>query len=491
MLFTAPLSTLLLYIITALALSIPLLATLLTSPEDDKIDGDYDDYETDKQRQLWVPFSFSSLCERYLRCTFAFPRSFFNLFTSLLIKLWHLVSTFRCKSRKEGVYNQVDLHVEIPEWLKNPPLEGSGSPPFEHQMPPPHLASTPQLLSDVDDTFICSGAGWKGGTDKRFISHVIYPGAPQFYLALSRGKTDTMDPEGVIWMSARAAHTPIIKLFAGEIDNKHPVGRALVDEGRRAGIPEFGTKGGLYGKFRHNIRFRRSARNSLKGEHKYFNFVNYMKATPFILPKSKQSKPSAQTMSRSSSGIALAEMVSNDGGGRRFWPSCECPTLSSAGEESATGPYVFIGDNGEGDELTAIRLLQEYPHRVAACFVHDVTGRPSRMRADARVLVQQGKLFYFTTYLGAALQAEGAQLVSRDSLRKVYEAIMSSTFMSSAHLLQAARQAEYGKGEEKVVEVGKDPRCGQDFHIWCAQVTIDIRAYSERCKLYPDRRITV
>jgi len=489
MVASAPLSTLLLYIITALALSIPLLATVLSS-EDDKEDGEDYDSDSDQQRQTWVPFSLSSLCKPYLRCLCAIPRSFFAVFRFLLQKIWQLLSTVCCKSRKEGVYHQLDLDVEIPKWWKTPPqTEGLGVIPQHHeQMPPPHLKSTPQLLSDVDDTFICSGAGWKGGTDTRFISHVVYPGAPQFYLALSRGKTDTVDPEGVIWMSARAAHTPIIKLFAGKIDNTHPVGKALIEEGRCVGVPGFGSKGGLYGKFSHNIRFSRTTRNALKGEHKYYNFVKYMKATPFLLPKSKQS--SAQTMSRSSSGIALAEMVSSEPDRRPLWSSCECPTLSLTEEGTTTGPFVFIGDNGEGDELTAIRLLQEYPDRVAACFVHDVTGCRFGRTAEADMLVRQGKLFYFTTYLGAALQAEGAQLLSRDSLRRVYEAIVSSAFMSSVHLVQAARHVEHGKGEG-LGDVETDSRCGKDFHLWCDQITNDIRAYNDRCKLVRDHRITV
>ena len=320
--------------------------------------------------------------------------------------------------------------------------------PKHDRLPPPHTASTPQILSDVDDTFICSGAGWKGGSDRRFRPHVVYPGAASFYLALSRGIGDSIDPEGVIWMSARAAHTPIINYFAGEIDDRHPIGQALVKEGRKVGCLGFGTKGGLYGKFRHNMTFSRENRNLLKGEHKFLNFVNYMKATPFILPKrrhraatqglldDKEENDDSLKMSRATSGIALAEMVQNDKklrGVRRFFScdGCECQA-GVENEKQPTGIYIFLGDNGEGDQRTAIRLLESHPEKVAACFIQDVTGMGYGQNHQAPHLMSQGKLFYFTTYLGAAIQAFRAGLITRSSLARVYGEIVQSPFMLEA-----------------------------------------------------------
>ena len=399
------------------------------------------------------------------------------------------------------------------------------------RLPPPHTASTPQILSDVDDTFMCSGAGWKGGSDRRFQPHVVYPGAPEFYLALSRGKKNSTDPEGVIWMSARAAHTPIIKLFAGEINDRHPIGQALVAVGRRTGCLSFGTKGGLYGKFRHNIRFSRTSRNTLKGEHKFHNFVNYMTATPFVLPKTStqafghRDEAPGSTMSRSTSGIALSEMLKNDrrGGFRRFWSCDDCDCQTGLESEAPTGPYIFLGDNGEGDETTAIRLLEEHADRVAACFIQDVTGQGCGNNDKAVRLMRHGKLFYFTTFLGAGVQAFQAGLISRESLARVYGAIVQSPYMLSAreitaneeHTAKAARvkttttmtgesssemtshkpfflspqrdrssRVHSGmKAEAKPTDISldisvvKNSHLGRDFGQWCTQIRRDLALY--------------
>jgi hypothetical protein len=386
-----------------------------------------------------------------------------------------------------------------------------------HKMPPPHRMSTAQILSDVDDTFICSGAGWVGGTDKRFHSHVVYPGAPSFYLALSRGEQDAKRVEGVIWMSARAAHTPIINLFGGEIDNSHPIGRALVMEGRRQGISGFGTKGGLYGKFRHNIRFSRDSRNALKGEHKFHNFVEYMRMTPFIKKTSKSAMNSLappSAMSRTTSGIALEEMIRNDRSrAKRFFSCdvCECQVDgSSTNLEQPTGPYIFLGDNGEGDEVTAIRLLMAHPDRVRACFIHDVTGRGYGRNQHARNLVQKRKLFYFKTYLGAALHAFEVGLISKYSVNRIREAILQSPHTQIARRETAGTESdllsdfpssssagettgeirrraspppplyvddEYINNSNESEEKKKDELVRPNFALWCSQVRQDMAAY--------------
>ena len=280
-------------------------------------------------------------------------------------------------------------------------------------------------------------------------THMLCILSPSFYLALSRGENDEKNVEGVIWMSARAAHTPIIKFFGGEIDNSHPIGRALVTEGRRQGVRGFGTKGGLYGKFRHNIHFSRESRNALKGEHKFHNFVEYMRMTPFI--KKKKSKPNMMSsldppsmMSRTTSGIALEEMIRNDKSRATRFFSCDvCECQVNAGDNTTpTGPYIFLGDNGEGDEVTAIRLLLAHPDRVGACFIHDVTGRGFGRNQHARNLVEKRKLFYFKTYLGAALQAFEVGLISKKSVNRIRQAILQSPHTQIARRIWVFRKQQ-------------------------------------------------
>jgi len=454
-----PFPPLILQLIAILPITLILIPTLLFAEDGNRDEAQQDadadikvstDGEGRKRKSLWIPFSFYNCCGcRRISC---------------------------CKdvdaSRKK-FDDRDDILTPRDHFLRIPPPHFSprsgefkdGSPRSwrRKRMPPPHTSSTPQVCSDVDDTFMCSGAGWKGGSDRRFQPHVIYPGAPEFYLALSRGPKDDTDPEGIIWMSARAAHTPIINYIAGEIDDRHPIGRALVAEGIRAGCLGFGTKGGLYGKFSHNLRFSRDSRNSLKGEHKYHNLMNYMEATPFVQPKVRKTVGPRDdldpTMSRTTSGIALAEMVKNDSSTRgsvgRFFSCDPCECQLGVKNDSPTGPYIFLGDNGEGDEKTAIRLLEKCSDRVAACFIQDVTGRAYGQNDRAQHLIAQGKLFYFTTYLGAAIQAFRAGLISRVSLARVYGAIVQSPFMLLARRRFIEKNAT--KEEEKVTSPDSPP----------------------------------
>ena len=451
-------NTLVLQLIVIVPITIILLPTLLSGG-----DGDSDDDEVVSQR--WIPFA-----------------------TGLRNMCYKMTCGYGCCGRLSRISRGSRRILDEEE---------------RHKMPPAHRMSTPQILSDVDDTFICSGAGWVGGTDKRFHSHVVYPGAPSFYLALSRGENDEKNVEGVIWMSARAAHTPIIKFFGGEIDNSHPIGRALVTEGRRQGVRGFGTKGGLYGKFRHNIHFSRESRNALKGEHKFHNFVEYMRMTPFI--KKKKSKTNMMSsldppsmMSRTTSGIALEEMIRNDKSRATRFFSCDvCECQGNGGDNTTpTGPYIFLGDNGEGDEVTAIRLLLAHPDRVRACFIHDVTGRGFGRNQHARNLVEKRKLFYFKTYLGAALQAFEVGLISKYSVNRIRQAILQSPHTQIARRETGSSENDLGlpdttrrkspsppttldhiHSDNEEDDEKKTDLVRPNFALWCSQVRQDMEAY--------------
>ena len=60
-----------------------------------------------------------------------------------------------------------------------------------------------------------------------------------------------------------------------------------------------------------------------------------------------------------------------------------------------------------------------------ACFIHNVTGLPPRSDL-ALELEERGRLIYYETYLGAAVQAFQRHLLSGDSLLRVAEAIFQS-----------------------------------------------------------------
>lgn len=94
-------------------------------------------------------------------------------------------------------------------------------------------------------------------------------------------------------------------------------------------------------------------------------------------------------------------------------PSQTIPALGGR-----TRQFYFLGDNGEGDEMLALRILQDYGQYMNACFIHNVTGLPPRSDL-ALSLEDRGRLIYFETYLGAATIAFQRGLLSGESMLRV------------------------------------------------------------------------
>ena len=245
------------------------------------------------------------------------------------------------------------------------------------------------VFSDIDDTFICSGGG-AHGQDQRFEHGTIYPGAPEMYLELALGPNNEsprlcrsssyamVSPQfcsqGVMWLSARAAKTAIVKWFAGRIKPTDQISMALSDVGVKHGFV-FGTSGGLYGKFRDNFSVKASPASS-KAQTKYTNLGKFF-AT-----------------------------------------------------RQANGRYFFLGDNGEGDEILAVKLLESAAGFMKACFIHTVSLKPAKEvdRIATQKFVLQGRLMYYETHLGAATQALERGCISFMGLVRVASAIFSSPY---------------------------------------------------------------
>ena len=221
--------------------------------------------------------------------------------------------------------------------------------------------------------------------------------------------------------------------------------------------------------------------------------------TPFIKRTSKSNMSSLDPpsiMSRTTSGIALEEMIRNDKSRATRFFSCDvCECQVNGGDNATpTGPYIFLGDNGEGDEVTAIRLLLAHSDRVRACFIHDVTGCGFGKNQHARNLVEKRKLFYFKTYLGAALQAFEVGLISKYSVNRIREAILQSPHTQIARRETAGTENDLGLPEK--ISTRKSPSPPLDhfhekdedekkktdlarpnFALWCSQVRQDMEAY--------------
>jgi hypothetical protein len=80
--------------------------------------------------------------------------------------------------------------------------------------------------------------------------------------------------------------------------------------------------------------------------------------------------------------------------------------------------FVFTGDSGQGDVAFGERMLTEHPESVRAVFIHDVVDTPEPVR-----MAWRGKrIFFFDTYIGAAVEAFEVGVIARDGVARVARA---------------------------------------------------------------------
>jgi hypothetical protein len=80
--------------------------------------------------------------------------------------------------------------------------------------------------------------------------------------------------------------------------------------------------------------------------------------------------------------------------------------------------FVFTGDSGQGDVAFGERMLTAHPESVRAVFIHDVVETPESVRMTWRAK----RIFFFDTYIGAALEAFEVGVIARDGVARVARA---------------------------------------------------------------------
>jgi hypothetical protein len=80
--------------------------------------------------------------------------------------------------------------------------------------------------------------------------------------------------------------------------------------------------------------------------------------------------------------------------------------------------FVFTGDSGQGDVLFGEQMLAGHPEAVRAVFIHDVVDTPEPLRQQWR----DKRIFFFDTYVGAAVEAYGVGVIARDGVARVVQA---------------------------------------------------------------------
>jgi hypothetical protein len=80
--------------------------------------------------------------------------------------------------------------------------------------------------------------------------------------------------------------------------------------------------------------------------------------------------------------------------------------------------FVFTGDSGQGDVAFGEQMLAAHPGSVRAIFIHDVVDTPEATRQAWRAK----RIFFFDTYIGAAVEAYEMGVIARDGVARVARA---------------------------------------------------------------------
>jgi hypothetical protein len=120
--------------------------------------------------------------------------------------------------------------------------------------------------------------------------------------------------------------------------------------------------------------------------------------------------------------------------------------------------FVFIGDNGQGDVRAAELITEAHPGQVEACFMHQVQPihkTPGYVNYSTLAKWEKLNIFFFSTYIGAALKAAQLNLIHPSGLRRICEDACAyfSELQTMMSITQAIdRRAELNADIENVNE---------------------------------------
>lgn len=115
--------------------------------------------------------------------------------------------------------------------------------------------------------------------------------------------------------------------------------------------------------------------------------------------------------------------------------------------------FVFVGDNGQGDVLAA-EAMMDAGLRVRACFIHEVWPIENTLTSlpkPDRDAWARKNIFFFQTYVGAAVVAREAGLIMAEDLAEVVsEALEDFEMTMQAHLLSSKKTGNGMPNTEKM-----------------------------------------
>ena len=220
-----------------------------------------------------------------------------------------------------------------------------------------------RVITDIDDTVKSSGGVRLfgialGGIDTQYERGHFYPGAIQFAFELSRHKAAV--PSKLSVLTARARELK----FALALKPNGKLCKEYSKVGAKNGFDDWGIGTVYYGSVKEWIFQER------KGLRKFRNFEKLLR---------EDSNPNHK--------------------------------------------YIFVGDTGEKDEDAGERIVAKYAGRIKAIFLHSVSDTEDRstLRHPRDRFLNGIPIFYFRTYVSAAVKAYQHNLMSAEGLARVID----------------------------------------------------------------------
>lgn len=222
-----------------------------------------------------------------------------------------------------------------------------------------------KILSDVDDTLFSSGGHFPAGIDTRYPHHVLYPGVTSFYKELDLGGNSS----------------------SGEWE-----------EGRQGNLAFLSARPHVY------------KDKSEKKSYKKFEELRLMKSMGLHC---------VPTLLAGSLDSGISYMF------RGIYEPMSAKKYSNFLEYATLYPefkFAFIGDNGQGDARAGELIKQALGNQVEAVFIHEVQPihrTPGYTSYASLERYESLGIYFFTTYVGAALQALKLGMIHANALRRI------------------------------------------------------------------------
>jgi hypothetical protein len=265
-----------------------------------------------------------------------------------------------------------------------------------------------KILSDVDDTLLCSGGNYPAGVDKSYPHKAIYPGVLSFYRELDLGieGEDSWDADrtgNLVFLSARP----------------------------------------------HIYKDLSESRTFLK-----FQQIEGLRARPALLSGNLGSG-TKYLLNDDTKALAMTKYQSYK------------EYISLYPEYKS----VFIGDNGQGDVMAAELMFKDKELRSAAGDVslsraymhivrplHQTSVEDTSCRRPHRV---EHQICYFSTYIDAAIDAYQHRLIRLTGLRRIMEdAVKDFTKISKDRWLSTSKESADSKRELQIRELNRSIEIG-------------------------------